>query len=727
MNNGAFGENFPYSNYHDLNMDWIIKIAKDFLDQYTHIQQIIEDGETSIQNLTTDGLQQLQDKADNLESLLQDWYDTHSEDIAQQLASALQDITTALNNSLNDITEFAGRKTEEIIESIPSDYSQLSNDVRTLLNNYSPELQMAFNEEYKANEITPLTQYDSFSLSKNKITLTTSGVTGDVNCGIVTNRDFIQFNENALYILAYTLPSFSEAYYAIVVNSDNGRLYQVVINDTTIRPFEMTVPIGDEHPPYISAYKEDDIIYIQLKNGTTYPLDITTLPLAPTSPQLGNWTSNDIRFGILNVGNGTKILTYNGELRKIINNMETLLHSIPNDLFMYYNAEYEISDFSKLTEYDSVQVSNGTVTIVNSYTDPTESYCGVISKRAYMNFNETGLYIIATVLDPDDSTRRYCLAINPANGYIYSIEIGTTNTLRYSNITLTVGPDLNNKFKAYINNDKVYVYCMGALNVIDVTTYQIIPNNASKGNWSINNIALGISNGRGATKTLTYGNRQHMTSELEHNTVYYALGDSITSGSYSDAQGQGIAKQDAPWAYPYQIGKAIGCTVYNLAIPGGSSSLIYTNEVPNVRSDATLITLMTGTNDYTLNSPLGTYLSTDWNTLMGRIYTIIEELMNTAPNARIILLSPLNSAGDLTPADKSNNYRRGVPNSAGWTYDDLVEQMELFANKYGIEFINCTSNSPVNTFNLLEMLKDYTHPTISAYSQIAQYIYSQMF
>ena len=42
MNSGAFGENFPYTNFHELNMDWIIKIAKDFLDQYTHIQQIID-------------------------------------------------------------------------------------------------------------------------------------------------------------------------------------------------------------------------------------------------------------------------------------------------------------------------------------------------------------------------------------------------------------------------------------------------------------------------------------------------------------------------------------------------------------------------------------------------------------------------------------------------------------------------------------------------------------
>ena len=92
MNGGIFGEGFPYSNFHDLNMDWIIKIAKDFLDQYTHIQEVIANGEESLQNLTTSGLEQLQEKADALEALLQQWYDTHSEDIANQLADALADL-----------------------------------------------------------------------------------------------------------------------------------------------------------------------------------------------------------------------------------------------------------------------------------------------------------------------------------------------------------------------------------------------------------------------------------------------------------------------------------------------------------------------------------------------------------------------------------------------------------------------------------------------------------
>ena len=148
MNVGAFGEGFPYSNFHDLNMDWIIKIAKDFLDQYTHIQQIIEEGEisiqtltengeTSLQNLTENGLEQLQNKADNLEALLQAWYDTHSEDIATQLASALSDLNSwytthqnylneTLQTNINTFQTMADAYALETIQSIPQDYTALA-------------------------------------------------------------------------------------------------------------------------------------------------------------------------------------------------------------------------------------------------------------------------------------------------------------------------------------------------------------------------------------------------------------------------------------------------------------------------------------------------------------------------------------------------------------------------------------------------------------------------
>ena len=130
MNNGAFGENFPYSNFHDLNMDWIIKIAKDFLDQYTHIQETIENG-----------LDALDEKATNLEALLQAWYDTHSEDIANQLADALEELNdwytehqnyldATLAQNIGAFDAHAEAKAQQTIESIPADYTNLSNTVR---------------------------------------------------------------------------------------------------------------------------------------------------------------------------------------------------------------------------------------------------------------------------------------------------------------------------------------------------------------------------------------------------------------------------------------------------------------------------------------------------------------------------------------------------------------------------------------------------------------------
>lgn len=126
MNTGAFGEGFPYSNFHDLNMDWIIKIAKDFLDQYTHIQDVIAQGLIDLDEKTTAGLESLQDKYTELEGLLDAWYNEHSEDIAEQLADALEDLNTALQEELSDLDTAIASKVASAIASIPSDYSTLA-------------------------------------------------------------------------------------------------------------------------------------------------------------------------------------------------------------------------------------------------------------------------------------------------------------------------------------------------------------------------------------------------------------------------------------------------------------------------------------------------------------------------------------------------------------------------------------------------------------------------
>lgn len=114
-------EQFPYANFHEMNMDWVIKVVKDFLDKYEYIEELIETGKTDIVNLTAEELQALTNKKNELEALLQAWYDSHSADIAQQLASAISAFNTAADN-----------KAAQTIASIPADYTTLSNNVTNI-------------------------------------------------------------------------------------------------------------------------------------------------------------------------------------------------------------------------------------------------------------------------------------------------------------------------------------------------------------------------------------------------------------------------------------------------------------------------------------------------------------------------------------------------------------------------------------------------------------------
>lgn len=155
-------ENFPYTNFHELNLDWIIKIAKDFLDQYTHIQEVIADGEQSLTDITNQGLSDLENKKNELENLLNEWYESHSEDIANQLADALEDInnllsevlssiTTAKNSAISDFNNRAEQKAIETIASIPDDYSSLANEVQTFSSLLGGNLDVLSNTDFVNN------------------------------------------------------------------------------------------------------------------------------------------------------------------------------------------------------------------------------------------------------------------------------------------------------------------------------------------------------------------------------------------------------------------------------------------------------------------------------------------------------------------------------------------------------------------------------------------------
>ena len=174
-------EQFPYADMQQLNLDWIIKITKDFLDQYTSIQQIISDGMTG-----------LQEKYDTLENLLNAWYETHSEDIANQLTDALEDLTEALNTALGTFETDATNITNAVIATIPADYTDLSNDVSMLKKNppdlFSLLTEWNYNTNYALAAVMDETAYGITVKNDSNIFTINGTATGNVDIPIFNSR-----------------------------------------------------------------------------------------------------------------------------------------------------------------------------------------------------------------------------------------------------------------------------------------------------------------------------------------------------------------------------------------------------------------------------------------------------------------------------------------------------------------------------------------------------------
>lgn len=208
-------------------------------------------------------------------------------------------------------------------------------------------------------------------------------------------------------------------------------------------------------------------------------------------------------------------------------------------------------------------------------------------------------------------------------------------------------------------------------------------------------------------------------------TVYYSLGDSITAGSYSTNTGEGVAVTDAEWAYGRQIANSTGCKFTNLAIPGGTIISSVVLQASRVGSDATLVTITGGANDYyRTGSELGTITDTGTSTIYGALKHIINTIATTAPLARIVLISPfIIKHGSASFSTKwSRQYK-----PKKFNYDELNLAFRAVADYCNVEYIDGTTQSPTNIYNIENVQKDGVHPTIPYYSTIAQWLQSKLF
>ena len=209
------------------------------------------------------------------------------------------------------------------------------------------------------------------------------------------------------------------------------------------------------------------------------------------------------------------------------------------------------------------------------------------------------------------------------------------------------------------------------------------------------------------------------------NIVYYALGDSITAGSYSNDEGRGVSVRDADWAYGRQLANRIGCKFVNLGVPGAALVQAIANQANSVKADATLVTITGGANDYyTGGAEIGTVNDTDKTTICGALKYAVQTIATKAPYARIVLMSPfiIKYAGASFDTKWSRNFK-----PKNFNYDELNKAFKDVADYCNVEYIDGTTQGPTNIYNITAVQKDGVHPTIEYYSTIAEWLESKLF
>ena len=183
----------------------------------------------------------------------------------------------------------------------------------------------------------------------------------------------------------------------------------------------------------------------------------------------------------------------------------------------------------------------------------------------------------------------------------------------------------------------------------------------------------------------------------QKNINYIALGDSRTKGKEKN--------------YPEIIHDNLGYSVTNLGVSGstimpkeGHDSMINIVNSNNFNG-ADIVSIMYGRNDYKLLNPLGTYLDKTNTTVMGCLYTSIVKILNDNNKCNIVVFSPFNDFSYGT----APNYAKDVKNSAGYTLQDLCEELKKFCNYYQLKYVDLINTFP-STINL-ENIPDGVHLT----------------
>lgn len=135
---------FPYTNTHELNLDWILQVVKDFQSKYTNFDQTIEDALEAIEAAKTGSLEDMQTALTNALEAISDDQTSAQAAIAADQSAALLALQSALTAALSSITTEqtnATRIIEQLYNTLPASAQDILGRLRvldTIITGYTP-------------------------------------------------------------------------------------------------------------------------------------------------------------------------------------------------------------------------------------------------------------------------------------------------------------------------------------------------------------------------------------------------------------------------------------------------------------------------------------------------------------------------------------------------------------------------------------------------------------
>lgn len=194
--------------------------------------------------------------------------------------------------------------------------------------------------------------------------------------------------------------------------------------------------------------------------------------------------------------------------------------------------------------------------------------------------------------------------------------------------------------------------------------------------------------------------------------TWSALGDSVTA--------------QAKWITP--VVNALGMILENNGVGGAQvggdlvNSMWQDSRITTVSTDADLITVMGGTNDWANNRALGDTNSSDIAEYCGALNEIVSKLHARNGTARVVFVTP--PYGEFIdygarPGTWPNEYTNG----AGLTTRDYADAMMSVAKKWSIPCVDVHQLAGINTLNKATYIGNdgaYLHPNEAGGERIAE-------